>query len=143
MMTKQWQGDNMGLQSEFLAYAEEVGIHKEDLKTEQGDGYSAVIFGEEGDAGTVYTVMLVFYEDDNEVEIYIGKEVTPVDDLLGLLKRLNELNIDYRGITFLYQADMATLKTRFYAEGELQAVLVSLTMSMEVAKKELRGNLCG
>ena len=126
----------MGLQTEFIAYAEEVGINREDLQVDQGDGFSAVTFGEQGEDETTYTVMIVFYEGDDEVEIFIGKVLESVD-LLALLKRLNALNIEYRGGTFLYQADMATLKMYRRVNGQLQGVLESFMLGMEMAKKEL------
>ena len=81
----------MSLLNNFYEYIEQLGIKKDDLYSEKGDDFTVVTFGEEVEQGVLYNVGLVFYESEENVEVYIRKTIKDYD-LFSVLKKINELN---------------------------------------------------
>lgn len=126
----------MTLLQKFYDYTEEAGFNKTDIHEEKDEEYTLLSFFEEGEKDVMYHVALVFYEDEN-AEIYIRKSLKNYD-LLEVLKRINELNSQYCGVTFLLSDDMIMVKSYCKANGEIEVLLREMVQDMGLAQKELK-----
>lgn len=125
----------MHLLKDFYNYVENHGMDRERIYEDQGEGMSLVSFSELGEENCVYNVALIFYDNDIDVEVYIRKELKKYNEY-DLLKQLNELNANYRGITFFIDDKMLTVKSYCMVDGQLECVLKELAADMQVARKE-------
>ena len=57
-------------------------------------------------------------------------------DLLDMLKKINELNLQYCGVTFLIADDMIVVKSYCKANGEIDILLREMVQDMKLAQKE-------
>ena len=121
--------------NQFFEYVAQLGISKDELYCEKGENFTVVTFGEEGEKNVLYNVGLVFYDDNNFVELYIRKSISDYD-LFEVLKNINELNAQYCGVTFLVDEDLLTIKSCCKAEGKLEIVLKEMLQNMQIAKSE-------
>lgn len=124
----------MTLLQQFYDYTEKEGFNKTDIYEEKDKEYTLLSFFEEGEKDVMYNVALVFYEDEN-AEIYIRKSLGNYD-LLDMLKRINELNSQYCGVTFLIADDMIVVKSYCKANGEIEILLREMVQDMKLAQKE-------
>lgn len=124
----------MTLLQKFYDYTEKAGFNKADIYEEKDKEYTLLSFFEEGEKDVMYNVALVFYEDEN-AEIYIRKSLGNYD-LLDMLKRINELNSQYCGVTFLIADDMIVVKSYCKANGEIEILLREMVQDMKLAQKE-------
>ncbi|BFK63172.1 hypothetical protein I260019D6_24810 [Dorea longicatena] len=125
----------MHLLKDFYNYVENHGMDRERIYEDQGEGMSLVSFSEQGEENCVYNVALIFYDNDIDVEVYIRKELKKYNEY-DLLKQLNELNANYRGITFFIDDKMLTVKSYCMVDGQLECALNELAADMQVARKE-------
>lgn len=126
----------MTLLQKFYEYTEKAGFKKEDIFEEKDDEYTLLSFFENGENGDVYNVALVFYEDEN-AEVYIRKSIEKMD-VLTILSRINELNCQYCGVTFLFSDDMIAVKSYCNAEGKIEKLLREMVQNMKLAQREFR-----
>ena len=94
-------------------------------------------FFEQGSNDDLYNVALVFYEDEN-AEVYIRKSINNYD-ILSVLSKINELNSQYCGVTFLLADDMLVVKSYCKANGEIDLLLREMVQNMKLAQKEFNG----
>ena len=76
----------------------------------------------------------LFYEDEN-AEVYIRKSISNYD-MLNVLSKINELNSQYCGVTFLLADDMLVIKSYCRANGEIDILLREMVQNMKLAQKE-------
>lgn len=124
----------MTLLQKFYDYTEKAGFNKTDIYEEKDKEYTLLSFFETGEKNVTYNVALVFYEDEN-AEIYIRKSLGNYD-LLDMLKKINELNSQYCGVTFLIADDMIVVKSYCKANGEIEILLREMVQDMKLAQKE-------
>lgn len=124
----------MTLLQKFYEYTEKAGFNKIDIYEEKDKEYTLLSFFEAGEKDAMYNVVLVFYEDEN-AEIYIRKSLGNYD-LLDMLKKINELNSQYCGVTFLVADDMTVVKSYCKANGEIDILLKEMVQDMKLAQKE-------
>jgi len=125
----------MKLVPRFMKFADEQQLNKEDIFTQKDEGYTLISFGEEGETDVVYNVMLILYDDNNVAEIIIRKVIN-TSDMFDVLKRGNELNFDYRGLTYFATEGIISVKTHVEAHGDIEVVLKQMLQTMRVASEE-------
>lgn len=125
----------MSLLGKFLELSEEIGVESGDLIVENGEGFDLVTFGESVGDGVIYNAALVFYDDDDSAEIYIRKPIETQDEI-ALLRKLNELNAAYCGISFFVDEGLLNAKSYCRADGNAITVMRQLVQNMEIAKEE-------
>ena len=89
----------MNLVEAFYRYTEKLEINKENIHEEKGEGFTLLSFGEQGEPNIIYYVILLMYDDNDAVEVYIRKNVEK-DDELSVLQQLNRMNAEYCGMSF-------------------------------------------
>lgn len=94
-----------------------------------------VSFPERGEKDCIYNIAIVFYENDNDVEIYVRKPISDFDELT-LLRKLNSLNCEYTDVTFLVDDNMLTLKSYLLSQGKLENVLIKMVSDVQLAQTE-------
>ena len=127
----------MTLLQKFYDYTEKAGFDKSDIHEEKEQEYTLLSFFEQGTNDDLYNVALVFYEDDN-AEVYIRSSINNYD-MLSVLSRINELNSQYCGVTFLLAGDMLVVKSYCKANGEIDLLLREMVQNMKLAQKEFNG----
>lgn len=124
----------MSLVSKFIEIAKEQGIKPEDLYQEQGDGFSIISFGESGEPGIVYNIALVFYDNNEDVEIFIRKQIDDTD-IVKVFNYVNNLNAEYRGVTFFLENGLVVLKTYIQANDDVEKVLRQMIGGIQIASE--------
>ena len=94
-----------------------------------------ISFPEMGEKDCIYNIAIVFYENDNDAEIYIRKPIKNFDEL-ELLRKLNALNCEYSDVTFLIDDNMLTVKSYLLSDGKVENILKKLVADMQLAQKE-------
>ena len=120
---------------DFYSFSETQGIARNAFYEEKGDGFTVVTFSEEGETDCLYNVAIVFFDDNNLVEVYVRKYIKNYDEFT-LLKRINDWNCKYSGITFFIDDDMLTIKSHFTTGGDIDPVLKEMVDEMSIAKEE-------
>ena len=124
----------MSLVNKFIKFAKKQGIKTEDLYQEQGEGFSVISFGESGEPGIVYNIALVFYDNNDDVEIYIRKQINDID-IVKVFNYVNNLNAEYRGVTFFLENGLVVLKTYIQVNGNVEKVLRQMVGGMQIASE--------
>ena len=119
----------------FYDYATSQGIDKNAIYEEKGDGFVVISFPERGEKDCIYNITIVFYENDDDVEIYVRKPISNYDEY-KLLKRLNVLNCEYTGVTFFIDDDMLSLKSFLSSQGDVEKVLITMVADVLLAQEE-------
>ena len=125
----------MKLLNNFYDYAAAQGVDKNAIYEEKGDGFVVVSFPERGEQDCIYNIAIVFYENDDDVEIYVRKQINDYDELT-LLRKLNALNCEYTDVTFLVDDHMLTVKSFLPAQGDINRVLVKMVADVQLAQAE-------
>lgn len=102
---------------------------------ERGDGFVVVSFPERGEKDCIYNIAIVFYENENDVEIYVRKPIKDFDELT-LLRKLNTLNCEYTDVTFFVDDNMLTVKSYLSSQGKLENVLIKMVSDVQLAQTE-------
>ncbi|MFW5670124.1 MAG: hypothetical protein ACOCM4_12965 [Acetivibrio ethanolgignens] len=119
----------------FYDYATSQGIDKNAIYEEKGDGFVVISFPERGEKDCIYNIAIVFYENDDDVEIYVRKPISNYDEY-KLLKRLNVLNCEYTDVTFFIDDDMLSLKSFLSSQGDVEKVLIKMVADVQLAQEE-------
>ena len=119
----------------FYDYAISQGIDINAIYEEKGEGFVVVSFPERGEKDCIYNIAIVFYENDNDVEIYVRKPISDFDELT-LLRKLNSLNCEYTDVTFLVDDNMLTVKSYLLSQGKLENVLIKMVSDVQLAQTE-------
>lgn len=119
----------------FYDYTSSQGIDKSSIYEEKGDGFAVVSFPERDEKGNIYNIAIVFYDNDDDVEIYVRKPIKDYDELT-LLKKLNTLNCEYSDVTFLVDDNMLTVKSHLSSQGELERILIKMVSDVQLAQEE-------
>ena len=85
----------MSLLQDFIKVSKEEGINADDLYQEQGEGFSIVSFGEMGEKDIIYNIAMVFYDNNDDVEVFIRKQIND-DEIVKVFNQVNNLNAEYR-----------------------------------------------
>lgn len=125
----------MKLLEQFYKYTSLQGIDKKDIYEKSAEDFTVVSFPEEGEKDCVYNIVLVFYDNDDDVEIYVRKYIKEFDEL-DFLRKINSLNCEYTAVTFLIDENMLTLKSHLLANNEIEKVLREMVSDMQLAQKE-------
>ena len=120
---------------DFYEYVAAQEIDKNAIYEEKGDGFVVVSFPERGEKDCIYNIAIVFYENDNGVEIYVRKSIKDFDELT-LLRKLNALNCEYTDVTFFVDDNMLTLKSYLLSQGKLENVLIKMVSDVQLAQTE-------
>jgi len=120
----------------FYDYVDSIGIDKTQIYEEKGDGFTLVSFAEEGEANEIYNLALIFYEDES-LEVYVRKPINDFDEF-SVLKKLNELNAEYRSVTFFIDDNMLSLKSYCTTGGDIKVALKEMVQDMQLAQKEFK-----
>lgn len=123
----------MSLLQDFIEVSKEQGINTEDLYQEQGEGFSIVSFGETGEKDIIYNVALVFYDNNDEVEIFIRKQIND-DEIVKVFNQINNLNAEYRGVTFYLENKIVALKSYVQVNGKIEIALKQMVGCMQIAQ---------
>lgn len=126
----------MTLLQKFYEYTEKAGFNKTDIYEEKDNEYTLLSFYESGEKDDIYNVALVFYDNQN-AEVYIRTSIQNYD-ILTTLSKINELNSQYCGVTFLLADNMIVIKSYCKAEGNLESLLKEMVQDMKLAKKEFK-----
>ena len=127
----------MTLLKKFYEYTEKAGFDKSDIYEKKEPEYTLLSFFEKGTNDELYNVALVFYED-NDAEVYIRSSISDYD-MFSVLSKINELNSQYCGVTFLLADDMLVVKSYCKANGEIDLLLREMVQNIKLAKKEFNG----
>lgn len=119
----------------FYDYATSQGIDKNAIYKEKGDGFVVISFPERGEKDCIYNIAIVFYENDDVVEIYVRKPIKDFDELT-LLRKLNALNCEYTDVTFLIDDNMLTVKSFLSSQGKIENVLIKMVADVQLAQAE-------
>ena len=125
----------MKILDDFYEYVAAQEIDKNAIYEEKGDGFVVVSFPERGEKDCIYNIAIVFYENDNGVEIYVRKSIKDFDELT-LLRKLNALNCEYTDVTFFVDDNMLTLKSYLLSQGKLENVLIKMVSDVQLAQTE-------
>lgn len=125
----------MSLLQDFIKVSKEQGINTEDLYQEKGDGFSIVSFGEAGEQNIIYNIALVFYDNDDDVELFIRKQIDD-SDVVKVFNQVNNLNAEYRGMSFYLEDSIIVLKSYLQANENVENVLRQMVGCMQVATEE-------
>lgn len=125
----------MSLLQDFIKVSKKQGINTEDLYQEKGNGFSIVSFGEEGEQNIIYNIALVFYDNDNDVELFIRKQIDD-SDVVKVFNQVNNLNAEYRGMSFYLEDSIIVLKSYLQANENVENVLRQMVGCMQVATEE-------
>lgn len=125
----------MRLLQDFMDFAIEQGVNTEDIYQDSGENYEILSFGEQAEDETIYNVTLVFYEDENTVEIYIRKQIDDTN-LFEVLQKINALNAEYIGISFFVDDNIISCKSVSYSNGNVENVIRQMVENMQVASAE-------
>lgn len=120
---------------DFHAYVVSQEIDKNAIYEERGDGFVVVSFPERGEKDCIYNIAIVFYENENDVEIYVRKPIKDFDELT-LLRKLNTLNCEYTDVTFFVDDNMLTVKSYLSSQGKLENVLIKMVSDVQLAQTE-------
>lgn len=120
---------------DFYAYVVSQKIDKNAIYEERGDGFVVVSFPERGEKDCIYNIAIVFYENENDVEIYVKKPIKDFDELT-LLRKLNTLNCEYTDVTFFVDDNMLTVKSYLSSQGKLENVLIKMVSDVQLAQTE-------
>ena len=120
---------------DFYAYVVSQEIDKNAIYEERGDGFVVVSFPERGEKDCIYNIAIVFYENENDVEIYVRKPIKDFDELT-LLRKLNTLNCEYTDVTFFVDDNMLTVKSYLSSQGKLENVLIKMVSDGQLAQTE-------
>lgn len=120
---------------DFYAYVVSQEIDKNAIYEERGDGFVIVSFPERGEKDCIYNIAIVFYENENDVEIYVRKPIKDFDELT-LLRKLNTLNCEYTDVTFFVDDNMLTVKSYLSSQGKLENVLIKMVSDVQLAQTE-------
>lgn len=119
----------------FYDYVTSQGIDKKAIYEEKGDGFVVISFPEKGEKDCIYNIAIVFYENDDDVEIYVRKPIKDFDELT-LLRKLNVLNCEYTDVTFLIDDNMLTVKSFLSSQGDIKKVLIKMVAVVQLAQAE-------
>ena len=119
----------------FYDYATSQGIDKNAINENKGEGFVVISFTERGEKDCIYNIAIVFYENDDDVEIYVRKPIKDFDELT-LLRKLNALNCEYTDVTFLIDDNMLTVKSFLSSQGKLENVLIKMAADVQLAQAE-------
>lgn len=119
----------------FYDYVTSQGIDKKAIYEEKGDGFVVISFPEKGEKDCIYNIAIVFYENDDDVEIYVRKPIKDFDELT-LLRKLNVLNCEYTDVTFLLDDNMLTVKSFLSSQGNIKKVLIKMVADVQLAQAE-------
>lgn len=125
----------MKILDDFYAYVVSQEIDKNAIYEERGDGFVVVSFPERGEKDCIYNIAIVFYENENDVEIYVRKPIKDFDELT-LLRKLNALNCEYTDVTFFVDDNMLTVKSYLSSQGKLENVLIKMVSDVQLAQTE-------
>lgn len=127
----------MKILDDFYAYVVSQEIDKNAIDEERGDGFVVVSFPERGEKDCIYIISIVFYENENDVEIYVRKPIKDFDELT-LLRKLNTLNCNYTDadVTFFVDDNMLTVKSHLSSQGKLKNVLIKMISDVQLAQTE-------
>ena len=120
---------------DFYAYVVSQEIDKNAIYEERGDGFVVVSFPERGEKDCIYNIAIVFYENENDVEIYVRKPIKDFDELT-LLRKLNTLNCEYTDVTFFVDDNMLTVNSYLSSQGKLENVLIKMVSDVQLAQTE-------
>lgn len=125
----------MKLYNGFLKFLKDQGIDKEDIIMQHQDNYWIISMNEQGEENIDYNVLMILYDDDSLTEIYIRKEID-TSDILSILKETNRLTLNYLGVSFCLTDKYVSTKMVCQPKGNIEEVLKSLIINMDIAKKE-------
>lgn len=128
----------MSLLQDFIEVSKEQGINTADLYQEQGDGFSIVSFGESGERNIIYNIALVFYDNDDDVEVFIRKQIND-EEIVKVFNQINNLNAEYRGVTFYLEDKIVVLKSYVQAKGKIEVALKQMVGCMQIAQEVFPG----
>ena len=114
----------MSLLQEFYDNIEKLGISREAIQEEKDEECTLLTFFVENEQEIPYNIALIFYQDEN-AEIYI-RSLLQNYDLLETLKKINTLNGEYCGVTFLLANDMLTVKSYCKENSDIEFLFLEL-----------------
>ena len=126
----------MSLLQEFYDNIEKLGISREAIKEEKDEECTLLTFFVENEQEMPYNIALIFYQDEN-AEIYI-RSLLQNYDLLETLKKINTLNGEYCGVTFLLANDMLTVKSYCKENSDIEFLFLELKQDLEIAQEEFK-----
>ena len=119
----------------FYKYISSQGLDKNLIYEEKGEGFVVVSFPEKDDMSNVYDIAIVFYDNNDDIEIYVRKPIKDYDELT-LLRKINTLNCEYSAATFLVDNNMLTVKSHISSQGKLKRILAEMLLDVQLAQKE-------
>ena len=126
----------MSLLQEFYDNIEKLGISREAIQEEKDEECTLLTFFVENEQEMPYNIALIFYQDEN-AEIYI-RSLLQNYDLLETLKKINTLNGEYCGITFLLANDMLTVKSYCKENSDIEFLFLELKQDLEIAQEKFK-----
>ncbi|MCB7101311.1 hypothetical protein LIZ62_13865 [Fusicatenibacter saccharivorans] len=121
---------------EFYDNIEKLGISREAIQEEKDEECTLLTFFVENEQEIPYNIALIFYQDEN-AEIYI-RSLLQNYDLLETLKKINTLNGEYCGVTFLLANDMLTVKSYCKENSDIEFLFLELKQDLEIAQEEFK-----
>ena len=126
----------MSLLQEFYDNIEKLGISREAIQEEKDEECTLLTFFVENEQEMPYNIAFIFYQDEN-AEIYI-RSLLQNYDLLETLKKINTLNGEYCGVTFLLANDMLTVKSYCKENSDIEFLFLELKQDLEIAQEEFK-----
>lgn len=126
----------MSLLQEFYDNIEKLGISREAIQEEKDEECTLLTFFVENEQEIPYNIALIFYQDEN-AEIYI-RSLLQNYDLLETLKKINTLNGEYCGVTFLLANDMLTVRSYCKENSDIEFLFLELKQDLEIAQEEFK-----
>ena len=126
----------MSLLQEFYDNIEKLGISREAIQEEKDEECTLLTFFVENEQEMPYNIALIFYQDEN-AKIYI-RSLLQNYDLLETFKKINTLNGEYCGVTFLLANDMLTVKSYCKENSDIEFLFLELKQDLEIAQEEFK-----
>lgn len=125
----------MKLVDDFLNIAKELDVDTSTMYQEKHDEYQLLTFKEEISDGVVFHIVFIFYNDEENVEVYVRQKFESVDEL-KILKALNQLNARYSGLSFYLDEDYVCTKSLCMCDHKIEPVIATMMQQIDSAKTE-------
>lgn len=124
----------------FWKAIESKGYDRNKFLTEKDKDYRIVAFNETGEPGIIYNIYLIFYNSKSEdVEVVVKKLIEELPSI-DVLEKVNQLNQQYLGVTFLFEKEDNTIvaKSLVETEGDVNKIMTRMVSTMRAAQTEFK-----
>lgn len=127
----------MELFKQFEYFVEKEGLDSERIYHEKNDDYEVISFFEEIGSNEILNISFIIYNDQDSIEIYTRKRIE-ANESIDLYRAINNLNIEYRGMSFFYENQCVVLKSSCVTNGNFDNALKQMLRDVQIASIEFK-----